>query len=339
MSEQNQNGNNNDDQERPDSLDMDELAADFGGSYSIGLIRRTPELLVLAYQSQGWTNARIDPATGKIIKGKWTGKEWEPVRVAAAIQNTEWYRTTDGNIREADNARMMDPASWRTRVDRIESNMRDAAIKAGVDITGLNIRATARQMLRMNYLSMQGAGADETVTQKLIDDWLAPLIKPVSGNTYSGESEVTASNLRQRVRDYGVTFSDQWFLENIQKLRSGDITEADIDRQIIDAAKSRYGGLAATIDEKTSVKTLADPYIQMMAEVLERNPQELSLADPDIQSALQYVDPKTGQVRMKSLFEFDQELRMKPEWGNTTRGRAALNEGAMSMLKSFGMVM
>lgn len=322
----------------PDRLDVGELMDDFGRSYSVELIRRNPELLLLAYRSQGWTNARIDPRTGKIIKGKWTNKEWEPTRIAAEIQQTKWYSTRDGNIREADNVKAMDPASWNTRVQRIASNLTDAATKAGADLSGVNVEAFAERMLRENFLSMQGAGVDEAVPTKMVDDFLAPLLRPVTGNTFKGEAEVTASSLRQKVREYGVTFSDQWFLENVQKLRSGDISQADIDQQIINAAKSRYAGLSGQISETMSVKTLADPYMQMMASVLERNPNEVSLADPDIQKALQYTDPTSGQVRMKSLFEFEQELRMKPEWGNTTRGRAVLNDGAMTMLKSFGFV-
>ncbi|MCK8259039.1 hypothetical protein LW999_17510, partial [Erwinia amylovora] len=77
-------------------------------------------------------------------------------------------------------------------------------------------------------------------------------------------------------------------------------------------------------------------YMQLMASVLERNPAEMTMADPDIQSALQFTDPASGQTRTKSLWEFEQELRQKPEWGNTREGRRQLNNGAMSMLKSFG---
>lgn len=322
----------------PDRLDIGEMINDFGLAYSVELIRRNPELKLLAYRSQGWTKARIDKRTGKIIKGKWTNSEWEPTRIAAAIQNTNWYKTRDGNVRAADNTKAMDPASWNTRIERIASNLRDAATKAGATLDGINVEREAERLLRENFLSMEGSGAAEAVPQKIVDDFLAPLLKPVAGNTFKGEAEVSASGLRQKARQYGVSFSDQWFVDNVQKLRSGDISEADIDRQIVDAAKSRYTGLAGQISETASVQTLADPYIQMMAETLERNPRELSLADPDIQKALQFVDPTSGQTRMKTLWEFEQELRQKPEWGNTTRGRQALNDGAMSMLKSFGFV-
>lgn len=318
-----------------DTLDRGELAADFGASYSIGLILANKELLVLAYRAQGWSNARIDKRTGKIIKGKQTKEVWEPTRIAAEIALTDWYKSRDGNIREADNAKAMDPASWNRRVDQLATNIVDEAKAAGADITGVDPRAYAERMLRENWLSIDN-GPDAQVPQKLLDDFLAPLIRPVTGNTFTGAAESTAALLRKRTRDYGVTFSDQWFAKAVQGLKSGDITEADLDAEILAQSKSRYSGINSLISEQRSVQDLADPYIELMARTLERNPGELSLADPLIQSALQFTDPTTGQVRTKSLWEFEQELRQRPEWGNTTEGRRALNDGAMEMLKSFG---
>jgi hypothetical protein len=190
-------------------------------------------------------------------------------------------------------------------------------------------------MLRENWLSME-SGPDAQVPKKLLDDFLAPLIRPVTGNTFKGAAESQASTLRKKARAYGVTFSDQWFANAVQKLKSGDIAEADLDAEIVAQSKSRYAGMANMIDETRSVQDLADPYIELMARTLERNPAELSLADPLVQGALQFTDPTSGQTRTKTLFEFEQDLRNRPEWGNTTEGRRLLNEGAMSMLKSFG---
>lgn len=316
----------------PDSLDMGELKGDFGQSYSIGLIMAHPELKLIAYRSQGWTNARLDKRTGKIIKGKWTNSEWTPTRVAAAIQNTRWYKTTDGNIREADNAKAMDPASWNLRVERIAANIADSATKAGADIEGQDIRGVAERLLRENYLSTSGAGVEETVSQKLIDEYLTPYIKPGSDGSFKGEAAVTAAGLRDKARAYGVTFTDQWFVDAIQKLRSGRIAEADLDKQILDASRSRYAGLADKIDEKTSLTDLANPYIQMMADTLELNPATIKIDHPDIQKALQFVDPTSGQVRAKTLAEFNDDLRQKDEWINTRAGRSEMHTGLMLSL-------
>lgn len=318
-----------------DSLDRGDLADDFGTSYSIGLILQNRDLMLLAYQSQGFTNARINRRTGKIIKGKNTGEEWGAERVASEITQTKWYQSRDGNMRAADNARSMDRASWDNRVNRLVANIEQAAVKEGADLRGQDVKSYAERILRENFLDMQG-GVGQEVPERLLNNFLAPLIKPITGTDFKGAAASTAASLRQKAEEYGVTFSDQWYVSAVQQMKSGAIAEQDLVREIVTQSKSRYAGIGSMISDTRSVKDLADPYMQLMASVLERNPAEMTMADPDIQSALQFTDPASGQTRTKSLWEFEQELRQKPEWGNTREGRRQLNNGAMSMLKSFG---
>lgn len=322
-----------------DRLDRGELADDFGQSYGIGLLLANKELMLLAYRSQGWTNARIDRRTGKIIKGKQTGEEWGASRVAAEMQRTKWYNARTGNQREADNAEKMDPTSYKQRVAWLVENIKEQATTAGADLAGADVEGFARRMLRDNWNYLSGS-SDEQVPERFLNDFLAPLIKPKAGTTgeFKGEAAVTAATLRKRAESYGVTLSDQWYLKSIQQLNAGDISEQELTNEIIANSKSRYGGLAGMISDTRSVQDLADPYIQMYADVLERSPSEVDIYNPDIQKAMQYTDPATGQTRMRTLYEFEQDLRQKPEWGNTKRGRKELNDGAMSMLRDFGFV-
>ena len=318
-----------------DRLDRGELAADFGNAYSVGLILQNPELLALAYRSQGWIHAKVNRRTGRVVKGANTGEEWGAERTAAAIQKSNWYKSRDGNMRAADNARNMDRASWDNRVNRLAATIEQAATKEGADLTGVDVKAYAEKVMRENFLDI-GGGVDQEVPARLLNNFLAPLIKPISGTTFKGAAASTAAGLREKARSYGVVFSDQWFANAVQGMKNGTIAEQDLVNEIVTQSKSRYSGIEGLISDTRSVKDVADPYMQMMADVLERNPADISLADPDVQSALQFNDPTSGQTRTKTLYEFEQELRQKPEWGNTKQGRQELNSGAMSMLKSFG---
>ncbi len=323
-------------QQNVDKLDRDALAQDFGSSYGIGLILAHPELMVLALRSQGWEDAKIDKRTGKIIRGKNKGVEWGAAQTAAAIQQTKWYQSKDGNKREAENARRSDPVSYNNRVNWLVENIKDRAIEVGADLNGVDVNDFAQRMLEDNWTSLSGS-ADEKVPDRFLNDFLAPYVKAKNGR-FSGEAATNASTLRQNAQAYGVSFTDQWYLNAVQKLRAGDITQADLDQEIIAASKSRYGGLASMISETRSVQDLADPYMQMKAQVLDLDPSQLNIEDPDIQNALQATDAATGKVRTKTLWEFQQEMRQKPEWGNTTQGRRELNTGAMRMLKDFGFL-
>jgi hypothetical protein len=321
-----------------DKLDRDELLADFGQSYGIGLILANKELMVLALRSQGWSKARIDK-TGNIVRGAQTGKAWDAKRTAAALQGSDWYNERTGNQREADNAEKTDPTSYNQRIEWLKQGIAEKAVTAGADLSGANVDEFARRMLRDNWLYLSGS-SDAEVPDRFLNDFIAPLIKPKPGTRteFSGEAASTGSALRQRAESYGVTLSDQWYVKAIQQLKSGDVAEQDLVNEIISNSKSRYSGLAGMISESRSVKDLADPYIEMYAQTLERNPREIDIYNPDIQKAMQYTDPATGQTRMRSLWEFEQDLRQKPEWGNTSRGRKELNDGAMSMLRDFGFV-
>lgn len=320
-----------------DDLDRRELAADFGSSFGVGVILANPDLLLLAYRSQGYTNARIDPATGRVIPGENDGSEMDANAILVELPNTKWYQTYDGNQRQAQLDRESDPATWARKVGWAEAALRRQAVQFGADLTGVNVRAEAERMLVDNYGQMP-SGADATLPDSVVNAYLAPFITRTPQGNFSGEAAISAESLRQKAEAYGVTLSDQWYANAVQQLRAGSITEADLDNEIIENAKSRYPSMAGTISASRTVKSLADPYIQLMSEVLEMNPATITLQNPDIQRALQVVDPGSGQVRSKSLWEFQQELRQKPEWTSTTRGRQEMNTAAMQMLKDFGFV-
>jgi hypothetical protein len=320
-----------------DGLNRGELVKDFGQTYGIGLILSNPELMLIAYQSQGYENAYFDKKTGKIVKGANTGVEWDANLVAAAIQQSAWFDSKDGNQRAAEAARTSDPTSWATRVANMEASIQQAATAAGADLTGVNVSEFAAQMLTDNFLNLSSS-ADEGVPARLLRAYLAPYIKRNATGDLSGQAGISAEELRAKAESYGVTLSDQWYMDAVRKLADGTITSVDLDNEIITHSQSRYVGLAGMISATRSVKDIADPYMQMMASTMELNPATLTLNDPDIQAALQTLDAKTGQVRTKGLYEFQQELRNKPAWGNTTQGRRELNTGAMQMLKDFGFV-
>lgn len=320
-----------------DKLSKGELSRDFGQSYGVGLIMAHPELMVLAYKSQGWTNARIDKRTGKIIKGKNTGIEWDAETTAAAIQQTKWYNARTGNQREAENAERMDPTSFNSRIQNLVANIEQTATQVGADLTGVDVRSFARQMLRDNWNYVSGS-ADAQVPERLLNAFLKPYIKAGPDGNFRGQAATNAATLRKNADAYGVRFSDDWYARAVQQIQAGEITQADLDNEIVTASRSRYQGLAGLISPTRSLADIADPYLQMKADVMEVPLETLTLEDPDIQAALQVRDPNTGNVMPQSLYEFKMALRQKPAWAGTTQGRQEMNDGAMKMLKDFGFI-
>lgn len=319
-----------------DRLDRNELAADFGGAYGIGLIMSTPELLVLAYQAQGWEKAYWDERRQKVVPGKRKpGVEWDAARIALEIPNTTWYQDRDANQREAENARLSDEGTWNTKVQRVLDSLNARANEIGADLTGVDINTFAESLLRDNYLAISG-NVDGALPESTVDKFLAPYIKADSAGTFRGAAATNAASLRAKARQYGAVFTDQWYLKAVQDLQAGTKTQADLDMEIINSAKSRYPTLADGINETTSTYQLASTYIQTLADTLELDPESITLDTPEISKALSYIDPASGKPRLKSLYEFQTELRFDPRWENTTGGRKELSDLGTKLLKDWG---
>jgi hypothetical protein len=322
---------------KTDTLDTAALREDLGGAYGVGLIMANKELLALAYRSQGWTDAHVDKQGNLVIGKKSEGEEWDSTKTALEIQNSDWYKNHDGSWRQAENDRLSDPASWQRKVSNITSVLLDKAVKAGAALDQAEAQKYAESMLRNNYAYLGGA-VDGDIPDSLVRGYLAPLIHANDKGEYSGQAGITAATLRQAADAYGVKMTDKWYLDSIQKLQAGSITESDLRNQLLNTSRSAWAGLADKISETTTVKDLASSYIQAMADTWEIDPDRIDVYTPEIQKALTFVDPKSGTTRQKTLWEFQQDLRNDPRWDRTAQGRKELGDASMKMLKDFGFV-
>lgn len=318
-----------------DTLDQSQLAA-FGSSYGVGLIMSNPELLALAYQSQGWTNAHVDSNTGQVVAGKHTpGVEWDASRIALQIANTNWFKTHDEQQRTAENARLSDPAGWARHVQNVAASLTKQAQSLGADLSGVDVNGLADQLLRDNW-DWIGSSPDGAIPDSIINAHLVPLIHANQSGGFSGAAGTNASAIRQLAEQYGVKMSDQWYVSMVRGLQDGSVTETDIRNQLVNTSKSAWGALAGNINDHTSVQDLASSYIQTMASTLELDPSQVTLDSPEIKQALSYIDPSNGQPRQKSLWEFEQSLRNDPRWENTKQGQRELSNAGVQWLKDFG---
>ncbi|MHB1100013.1 MAG: hypothetical protein ACYCZR_10700 [Burkholderiales bacterium] len=322
-----------------DILDRGDLAADFGSAYGVGLILANPELLVLAYRSQGWANAHIDPRTGKAVRGQKPedeqGGEWDANRTAIEITQSQWYQSRDGMQRQAENARLSDPASWSRNVDDITATLLAQATKMGAVLTGDEARKLADSILRDNWDYIQRA-PDGSIPESVLNAHLVPLIAAKPDGSFGGQAGMNATSIRQLADAYGVRMTDKWYLDTVQALQSGRLTEVDVRNQLVANSRSTWSAMGDSISETTTVKDLASSYIQTMASVLEIDPDMVDLETPEIRQALTFIDPGTGKPRQKTVWEFEQGLRKDPRWDRTQQGQKELSDAGMQMLRDFG---
>ena len=330
---------------KTDKLDTAELQSDFGAVTGIGIILAkdkdgrylNPELVVMAYRSQGWEKAEISPNGKRVIKGKKSeGVEWDENKIESELTQTTWYKNNDGNLRLADNAKNTDKATWLTDVNNIKESLKRLAVARGATLPSdeTELERIAEEILRVNY-SYITRGPDAQIPDSVLDSYLTPLVGLGEDGSLAGGAGASAAELRQMAEQYGVAFSDKWYLEQVQALENGTTTEFDVKNLIVDSARESWPTLGEQINENRSTYQIADSYIQRMAATWEMDPDTINLETPEIKNALTKMGPD-GKPYKQTMWEFEQDLRMDPRWDGTKQGQKELNAGSMKMLKDYG---
>lgn len=87
--------------------------------------------------------------------------------------------------------------------------------------------------------------------------------------------------------------------------------------------------VAALLDQGTDLETIYAPYKNIMANVLEINPETIKLNDPTLRSAI-------GSDKEMSLYEYQRALRKDPRWQYTNNAREDVSNSAFTVLRNFG---
>ena len=82
---------------------------------------------------------------------------------------------------------------------------------------------------------------------------------------------------------------------------------------------------------------IADPYRQSMASLLELNPEAVGLDDRMVRGALASKD-KDGNPAMKSLWEFENDVRQDKRWLKTSNAQDSAMSVTRKILSDFGLV-
>jgi len=135
----------------------------------------------------------------------------------------------------------------------------------------------------------------------------------------------------------GINLSDSAATDYATKIAAGTLDPNTAYNTIRESAAAAFPALADKIQAGVDVKTLADPYIQSMSNILEIPSTGIDLFDPKIRSAMAYTLPD-GKVGTKSIYDFEKELRQDPRWQFTNNARSQAASVASTVLKDFGFM-
>lgn len=174
-----------------------------------------------------------------------------------------------------------------------------------------------------------GLNADEK--EQLALDIIGKYI-PIEGiENVGGAIGNNLRTIKSLASDYGMALSDT----ELRKYSIDSLTTADglknIETKFNNLARVKYRALVPYLDQGLSVRDIASEYMSKKAQLLELNPAQVQLTDPDIQAAF------TGES-LVPLYQFEMGLRKNPQWQYTNNARSEASSYALSVLQDFGIV-
>jgi hypothetical protein len=192
------------------------------------------------------------------------------------------------------------------------------------------------QLVSTDYLTAEGVDPADWVETKLKEQVLSGN-QPVNElNIPEGPAGDYFVKLKNFAGNNGIRLSDDAATAYANQIVGQAISEDTVFNVIRESAATAFPSLSEKIKNGINLKTLADPYIQSMSDILEVPASSVDLFDPHIRSALSYT-MKDGAVGTKSIYDFERELRKDSRWQYTEKARKEVAGATMQVLRDFGL--
>jgi hypothetical protein len=273
----------------------EDLAANYGWAY--GFLSGNPELKGLF---------------GTATKETWTAETFQ-----AEVRDTTWWKNNSETRRQAQVMKKTDPASWSAAVAAEKIKITQLAAEIGAAIPPAQLGQIAANSIE--------TGMDED----LLRNSLGQYVTFTKDGTAKGEAGMWAYAMKRYASEMGVELSSDSLKNYAQRVVRKVASSQDFESEIRERAKGLLPGYAEAIDGGSTVKEIADPYMQMMAQELQLPYGSIKIDNPLIKSALNGLDA-SGKPAGVSLGDFQTQLRNDPRW----RGTAAARDGATSIART-----
>lgn len=117
----------------------------------------------------------------------------------------------------------------------------------------------------------------------------------------------------------------------VKNVMEGTTPEATVTDEMRKQASVLYSNFADRLntDSSLTVRDLVNPYLQVMADTLEIDPQLVKMTDPTIQNAI-------SGTKLRSLTDFRNDMRNDSRFATTRTAKREAADLAQSLLKGFG---
>lgn len=309
-------------------ITVDASAIPGGGGSGPGVSNTSPHLSTKDLAARYGFSASFfkeDPSLEKLIHQAVKG-QWDRTTFVGHLKDTAWYQSHDASQRKWTAMQDNDPAEAQHQMKQRVHDLRQMSNELGVDLSSEDLRAYAEKSL------LNGLTSDQ------MQQGLASHLQYVKGSDFAGLAGTTQDQLTQTAADFGIGMSGQTVASWVKNILEGNANQDDYTQHVQDMAKSAFPALGKLIDQGQTVRQIADPYVQQMAQTLELDPAAINFAkDHTLRGAFNYLPQGQNEPGLMPLWQFDQQVKQDPRWLKTDNARNSLMDVTTGVLGDWGL--
>jgi hypothetical protein len=263
------------------------------------------------------------PEIGPILRES-VKEGWDEYTLAAAIEPTDWYQTTEASEREFAQQSVRDPATLQRQIDQQRVMLDSVAKTQGIQMSEDDIDELATNVIK------HGLSESEILRQ------LSGFQREQTGDQTDGLLAIQ-QKLRSMAQAYQLKYDDKTLAEYATRIFEGTATQDSMKATFQQQAAQFYPHLADQLEKGLTVEDYFQPIKARVASILEMNPADIDMSQGKFASLGQFVDDK-GNMRAPTYTEIDQFARDQDEFGYTKQGITSGYEKMNSMARTLGIM-
>jgi hypothetical protein len=197
-------------------------------------------------------NPELKPLLDKAIKG-----EWDSARFQRELANTAWYQRYSERQRAIGVQKATDPATWAKTLEAKKLEVSALANRMGITL-GTNVGLWAERAIANEW--------DEGALRAAWSNTRGLTFAYGKDGGLTGESGQIDAHIRETYAAYGIPVSNDRIKQVARWIIGGQNTLEGIDNEVRAQAKKQYAQFASEFDQGMTLKDIADPYVQTMAQ-------------------------------------------------------------------------
>jgi hypothetical protein len=250
----------------------------------------------------------------------------DPIKAANILARTNWFKQNGPDVTKRLAAEANGLGSFKENIAAKQATLKDQLAAAGISLGAKDLAKLSR----------------DAYVYGLNDQQIQDKATSIKGMKFTGGGTIgsTMQYLDGLAHQNGVDISpadkQAWQIQ----IANGDKTQQDYEAMLRDRAATQYSVFGDQIHAGQNLKDLTAPYRDVASKLLEVAPDSIDWNDPLFKDgkAFQTVDPKTGQMSQKPLWQFRQEVMKDPRWQRTDNAKDTYTQFGADVLKRFGVM-